>query len=90
MGNAPRPGGLNIELGFKIDNITVMMLFVVNLISFLVHVFSIEYMRGDKLYTRYFAYLGIFTFLDAWNSSYKQFINDVYLLGISWSFFIPY
>jgi NADH-quinone oxidoreductase subunit L len=62
MDNAPGIGGLNIELGFKIDNITVMMLFVVNLISFLVHVFSIEYMRGDKLYTRYFAYLGIFTF----------------------------
>ncbi|MFA5804140.1 MAG: NADH-quinone oxidoreductase subunit L [Melioribacteraceae bacterium] len=62
MGNAPSPGVINIELGFKIDNITVLMLFVVNLISFLVHVFSIEYMRGDKLYTRYFAYLGIFTF----------------------------
>ncbi len=62
MGNAPSPGAISIELGFKIDNITVLMLFVVNLISFLVHVFSIEYMRGDKLYTRYFAYLGIFTF----------------------------
>lgn len=62
MSNAPGIGGLNIELGFKIDNITVVMLFVVNLISFLVHVYSIEYMRGDKLYTRYFAYLGIFTF----------------------------
>ncbi len=62
MSNAPGIGGLDIELGLKIDNITVMMLFVVNLISFLVHVFSIEYMRGDRLYTRYFAYLGIFTF----------------------------
>jgi NADH-quinone oxidoreductase subunit L len=62
MGNAPSAGAINIDLGFKIDNITVLMLFVVNLISFLVHVFSIEYMRGDKLYTRYFAYLGIFTF----------------------------
>src|SRR3989339_1532207 len=62
MGNAPSPGAISIELGFKIDNITVLMLLVVNLISFLVHVFSIEYMRGDRLYTRYFAYLGIFTF----------------------------
>lgn len=62
MGNAPSPGAISIELGFKIDNITVLMLLVVNIISFLVHVFSIEYMRGDKLYTRYFAYLGIFTF----------------------------
>jgi len=62
MSNAPATGSINIELGFKIDNITAIMLVVVNLISFLVHVYSIEYMRGDKLYTRYFAYLGIFTF----------------------------
>ena len=62
MGNAPAIGSINIELGIKIDNITAIMLVVVNLISFLVHMFSIEYMRGDKRYTRYFAYLGVFTF----------------------------
>ncbi len=62
MGDAPNPGSSSIELGIKIDNITVLMLFVVNLISMLVHIFSIEYMHGDKRYTRYFSYLGIFTF----------------------------
>ncbi|MEW6654407.1 MAG: NADH-quinone oxidoreductase subunit L, partial [Bacteroidota bacterium] len=62
MGSAPFAGSFNIDLGISIDNITVMMLFVVNLISLLVHLFSIEYMRGDKKYTRYFSYLGIFTF----------------------------
>lgn len=62
MGNAPIGNSINIELGIKIDNITVLMLFVVNLISMLVHVYSIEYMRGDKRYTRYFSYLGLFTF----------------------------
>jgi NADH-quinone oxidoreductase subunit L len=62
MGNAPAADFIRIELGMKIDNLTVLMLFVVNLISFLVHVYSIEYMRGDKRYTRYFSYLGVFTF----------------------------
>nr|WP_041356077.1 NADH-quinone oxidoreductase subunit L [Melioribacter roseus] len=62
FGAAPLSGNVNIELGIKIDNLTVIMLFVVNLISSLVHLYSIEYMRGDKRYTRYFAYLGIFTF----------------------------
>src|SRR3989339_945442 len=62
MGSAPFAGSFNIDLGIKIDNITVMMLFVVNLISMLVHLFSIEYMHGDKRYTRYFSYLGLFTF----------------------------
>lgn len=60
--NVPVLGSVNIELGIKLDNLTVIMLFVVNLISFLVHLFSIEYMKGDKRYNRYFAYLGIFTF----------------------------
>lgn len=51
-----------IKLGFLIDNITVLMLFVVALISGLVHYFSIAYMKGDERYNRYFAYLGLFTF----------------------------
>ncbi|MCW8849327.1 MAG: NADH-quinone oxidoreductase subunit L, partial [Melioribacteraceae bacterium] len=62
FGNVPSIGNLTIDLGIKIDNLTVIMLFVVNLISMLVHVFSIAYMKDDKRYTRYFAYLGIFTF----------------------------
>jgi NADH-quinone oxidoreductase subunit L len=62
FGNVPNLGELKIDLGIKIDNLTVIMLFVVNLISMLVHVFSIAYMKGDKRYTRYFSYLGIFTF----------------------------
>lgn len=62
IGAAPLSGVLNIELGIKIDNVTVIMLFVVNLISMLVHIFSIEYMHGDQRYTRYFANLGLFTF----------------------------
>ncbi len=62
IGAAPLSGVINIELGIKIDNVTAIMLFVVNLISMLVHLFSIEYMKGDKRYTLYFANLGLFTF----------------------------
>jgi NADH-quinone oxidoreductase subunit L len=60
--NVPVVGNISIDLGIKLDNLTVIMLIVVTLISFLVHLFSIEYMKGDKRYSRYFAYLGIFTF----------------------------
>ncbi len=62
FGEIPLMGSFLVELGIKIDNLTAIMLFVVNLISFLVHVYSIEYMKGDKRFSRYFAYLGIFTF----------------------------
>ncbi len=62
FGNVPYLGNVHIDLGLKIDNITVIMLFVVNLISMLVHIYSLEYMKGDKRFNRYYAYLGIFTF----------------------------
>jgi len=55
-------GNININVGIGIDNLAALMLMVVMVISFLVHMFSIEYMHGDKRYTRYFSYLGIFTF----------------------------
>ena len=38
------------------------MLMVVSLISFLVHLYSTAYMEGDPRYSRYFAFLGLFTF----------------------------
>ena len=52
----------HIGFGMNFDKLAVVMLFVVNLISFLVHLYSIDYMKGDKRYSRYFAYLGLFTF----------------------------
>ncbi|MDA0987310.1 MAG: NADH-quinone oxidoreductase subunit L [Bacteroidetes bacterium] len=51
-----------INLGIMIDNMTAIMLVVVTLVSFLVHLFSISYMKGDIRYSRYFAFLGIFSF----------------------------
>ncbi len=62
LGNTPLFGWLKIELGILLDNIAVIMLAVVFLISFLVHLFSIAYMKDDIRYNRYFAYLGLFTF----------------------------
>ncbi len=55
-------GDFKIELGFLVDNITIVMLLVVALISSMTHIFSIEYLKGDIRYSRYYAYLGLFTF----------------------------
>jgi len=62
LGKVPVIGSMNIYLGLLLDDISTLMIFVVFLISFLVHFFSIDYMKGDKRYNRYFAYLGLFTF----------------------------
>lgn len=55
-------GDFEIKLGFLVDNITVIMLLVVALISTCTHIFSTQYLKGDIRYSRYFAYLGLFTF----------------------------
>ena len=55
-------GDFNVSLGCYIDSVTSVMLVVVSLISFLVHLYSTEYMKDDPRYSRYFAFLGIFTF----------------------------
>ncbi|NTW82969.1 MAG: NADH-quinone oxidoreductase subunit L [Chlorobiaceae bacterium] len=62
LGNVPNVGPLKIRMGIMIDNLTVIMLAMVTLISLLVHLYSTGYMAGDKHYGRFFAYLGIFTF----------------------------
>lgn len=53
---------LIIDWGFQFDSLTVLMLVVVSLVSSLVHLYSIEYMRGDPHRPRFFAYLSLFTF----------------------------
>ena len=55
-------GSFELLLGFQMDNLTIVMLTVVALISAAVHLYSVAYMQGDVRYTRYFGYLGIFTF----------------------------
>jgi len=55
-------GTNTIALGVGLDNLAAIMLVVVTLISFLVHLFSLEYMREDKRFPRFYAYLGLFTF----------------------------
>lgn len=55
-------GSFQLEMGILVDNITIIMLLVVAIISGLVHIYSVEYMKGDVRYSRYFGFLGIFTF----------------------------
>src|SRR5689334_9010526 len=44
---------LNVDWGFMFDSLTVSMCIVVNFISFLVHLYSIEYMSHDPHLPRF-------------------------------------
>ena len=54
-------GPVEVGFGFHVDGFAVLMLFTVCFISFLVHLFSTEYLRDDRRKTHYFASLGLFT-----------------------------
>ncbi|MCH8941953.1 MAG: NADH-quinone oxidoreductase subunit L [Bacteroidetes bacterium] len=62
LGNVPFLKTFTIELGIMLDNVTVIMVLAVTIVSMVVHIFSVGYMKGDKRYNRYFSYLGLFTF----------------------------
>jgi len=54
--------GVNMQVGFLIDRLTVLMMVVVTFVSLCVHVYTIGYMHDDPGYQRFFAYISLFTF----------------------------
>jgi len=55
-------GGLNISVGFLVDNLTSVMLVIVSFVSLMVHIYTIGYMHDDDGYTKFFSYISLFTF----------------------------
>ncbi len=55
-------GNLNIPFGFVVDQVSVVMMSVVTVVSTMVHIHSIGYMEHDKGFNRYFSYLSAFVF----------------------------
>lgn len=55
-------GGVVFTVGFLIDELTAVMMVVVTFVSLMVHVYTIGYMAEDPGYTRFFSYIGLFTF----------------------------
>ena len=67
-------GGLKLEVGFMIDQLTVLMMLVVTFVSLMVHIYTIGYMAHDEenwpegskagtnSYQRFFSYISLFTF----------------------------
>ncbi|MCP4285784.1 MAG: NADH-quinone oxidoreductase subunit L [Gammaproteobacteria bacterium] len=66
--------GLNMEVGFLVDQLTAVMMTVVTFVSFCIHIYTIGYMAHDEenwpndslagrnSYQRFFSYISLFTF----------------------------
>lgn len=57
----PIGGALHIDLGILLDPISVMMLVVISTVSLMVHIYSLGYMKGERGFQRYYAFLSLFT-----------------------------
>ena len=57
----PFNSNLQIDLGILLDPISVMMLVVISTVSFMVHIYSFGYMKGETGFQRYYSFLSLFT-----------------------------
>ena len=57
-----KAGGLDVHIAYQVDQLSLIMALVVTGVGFIIHVYSIGYMHGDKSTWRFFAYLNLFIF----------------------------
>ena len=55
-------GELQVDAALQLDQLSMLMTLIVTGVGFLIHVFSVGYMKADPGYARYFAYLNLFVF----------------------------
>jgi NADH-quinone oxidoreductase subunit L len=55
-------GTFAVDAAIQLDQLSMIMMLVVTGVGFLIHVFSVGYMKEDAGYPRYFAYLNLFVF----------------------------
>lgn len=58
----PFAESLHIDMGIMLDPVSVMMLVVISTVSLMVHIYSFGYMKGERGFQRYYAFLSLFTF----------------------------
>ena len=74
--------GIDVQLGILVDPLAVFMALVVSGVSFLIHVYSVAYMAGDRGYARYFSYLNFFVF----SMLLLVLAGNFVLLIVGWAF----
>ena len=57
-----KSGNFEVGINLQVDQLSGLYLLVISGIGFLIHVYSIGYMKGEEGYYRFFAYLNLFVF----------------------------
>jgi NADH-quinone oxidoreductase subunit L len=77
-----KAGGIDAQLSLLIDPLSCLMILIVAGVSTLIHLYSVAYMRGDRGYTRFFAYLNFFVF----SMLLLVLAGNFILLIVGWAF----
>jgi NADH-quinone oxidoreductase subunit L len=75
-------GGLEIELGIFVDQLSAFMILVVTGVSTMIHLYSVGYMASDEGYHRFFSYLNFFVF----SMLLLVLAGNFVLLIVGWAF----
>jgi NADH-quinone oxidoreductase subunit L len=55
-------GPFHVEVAFRVDQLSLVMVLTVTGVGSLIHLYAIQYLHGDRRYTRFFAYFNLFVF----------------------------
>jgi len=55
-----KAGNLKADISFSLDALSLVFCFVITFVGFLIHLYSIEFMKKDEGFTRFFAYMNLF------------------------------
>lgn len=53
-------GGFKAEIAFRLDALSLVFSFVITFVGALIHIYSIEFMKDDEGFTRFFIYMNLF------------------------------
>ena len=56
-------GDFTVSFAYRIDHLSLLMTLVVTGVGMLIHIYSIGYMKGDRSFWKFFAYLNLFIFM---------------------------
>lgn len=56
-------GAFSVNISFQVDQLSILFALIITGVGFLIHVYSIGYMHGDRSFYRFFSYLNLFIFM---------------------------
>jgi NADH-quinone oxidoreductase subunit L len=73
-------GTITVPVGFLLDPLSLLMLTIVTAICFLVQIYSLGYMAGDRGFSRYYAFMSLF----AWAMISLTLSSSMFQLYVFW------